>query len=140
MAEKKTVANNRSVKTFLDTLVDDTKRKDCRGLLKMMQAVTGYKAKMWGASIVGFGRYHYKYASGREGEFFVTGFAPRKQDLTIYIMPGFANHTELLANLGKHKTGKSCLYIKKLADIDRNILKELISRSVDYMRRRYACT
>lgn len=140
MAEKKTVANNRSVKTFLDTLVDDTKRKDCRDLLKMMQAVTGYKAKMWGESIVGFGRYHYKYASGREGEFFVTGFAPRKQDLTIYIMPGFANHTELLAKLGKHKTGKSCLYIKKLADIDRNILKELISRSVDYMRRRYPCT
>ena len=140
MAENKTVPNNKSVKKFLDTLVDETKRKDCHVILKMMQEITGEKAKMWGDSIIGFGQYHYQYASGREGDFFVTGFAPRKQDLTIYIMPGFTNYTELLARLGKHKTGKSSLYIKNLADADRNILEKLISRSVDYMRRNHPCT
>jgi hypothetical protein len=94
---------------------------------------------MWGDSIVGFGSYHYKYDTGREGDFFITGFSPRKQNLTIYIMPGFSSYDALMKKLGKHKTGKSCLYIKNLDDIDRNTLKELVCNSVDYMTKSYPC-
>lgn len=94
---------------------------------------------MWGTSIVGFGNYHYKYASGREGDYFVTGFLPRKQNITIYIMPGFTRYEAMMSKIGKYKTGKSCLYIKKLDDIDRDLLRELISQSVKDMAEIYEC-
>ncbi len=102
-----------------------------------MQDITGKRAMMWGDSIVGFGRYHYKYASGREGDFFVTGFLPRKQNFTIYIMPGYADYQHLLKKIGKHKLGKSCLYVKSLDDIDLDVLKELIAASVEQMKTLY---
>ena len=103
----------------------------------IMQKVTGCVPAMWGTSIVGFGRYHYKYASGHEGEYFLTGFAPRKQSLTIYIMPGFSDFADLLSKLGKHKRSKSCLYLNRLEDVDKAVLQELIAKSVEAMRRKY---
>lgn len=139
MAELKTTQNDKSVKSFLNSVIDENKRKDCREIMKLMQEITHKKPKMWGDSIVGFGSYHYKYESGREGDFFITGFSPRKQNLTIYIMPGFSGYDSVMKKLGKHKTGKSCLYIKKLDDIDRNTLKELITDSVNYMTKSYPC-
>jgi hypothetical protein len=139
MAELKTTQNDKSVKSFLNSVIDENKRKDCREIMKLMQDITHKKPKMWGDSIVGFGSYHYKYESGREGDFFITGFSPRKQNLTIYIMPGFSGYDSVMKKLGKHKTGKSCLYIKKLDDIDRNTLKELITDSVNYMTKSYPC-
>jgi hypothetical protein len=102
-----------------------------------MKRVTGEEPKMWGSSIVGFGTYHYKYKSGHEGDWFVTGFAPRKQNLTVYIMPGFARYDELMAALGKHKTGKSCLYINKLSDVNLVILEDLVRQSVAFMQEAY---
>ena len=105
--------------------------------MEMMKEMTGETPKMWGKSIVGFGSYHYKYDSGREGDWFLTGFSPRKQNLSLYIMAGFGQYDDLLANLGKHKTGKSCLYIKKLEDINRDILKEMITGSVKMMVDKY---
>jgi hypothetical protein len=105
----------------------------------MMQEITHKQPKMWGDSIVGFGSYHYKYDSGHEGDYFITGVSPRKQNVTVYIMPGFSRYQPLMKKLGKYKTGKSCLYIKKLDDIDCDILKELISKSVDYMKETYPC-
>jgi hypothetical protein len=128
MAELTTKPNEGSVEAFLNQVEDENKRQDCYTILEIMSQVTDSEAKMWGASIVGFGSYHYKYASGREGEWFLTGFSPRKQNLTHYIMSGFSGHDSLLAGLGKYKTGKSCLYIKKIEDIDLKILKELVSR------------
>ena len=103
----------------------------------MMRKATGKRAKMWGPSIVGFGTYHYKYASGREGDFLMTGFSPRKQALTVYVIPGFEHFETLMKKLGKYKTGKSCLYIKRLSDVDEKILEQLINRSVKYMREHY---
>ncbi|MFT4923949.1 MAG: hypothetical protein ACI8WB_000027 [Phenylobacterium sp.] len=103
-------------------------------MLDLMRSIMGEPAKMWGTSMVGFGRYHYKYASGREGDWFVTGFSPRKQNLTLYIMSGFSEYDDLMGRLGKFKTGKSCLYINKIEDIDQNVLKELIKASVDYIK------
>ncbi len=131
MAEPKTKRNNASVSAFLNAVEDPQKRKDCKTLAKMMKAITGAQPKMWGASMVGYGSYHYTYASGREGDWFLTGFSPRKQNLTLYIMPGFRNHAKLLKKLGKHKTGKACLYIKTLEDVDLDILHELIEESVE---------
>ncbi|MDH3693850.1 MAG: DUF1801 domain-containing protein, partial [Gammaproteobacteria bacterium] len=127
MAELKTKPTKQSIKTFIDSIEDEQKRKDCRIVLKLMRELTGEKAKMWGDSIVGFGTYHYKYKSGREGDWMLTGFSPRKQNLTIYIMPGFSKFETLLKKLGKHKTSKSCLYIKSLGDIDLDILSKIIS-------------
>lgn len=98
-----------------------------------MQEVTGAEPRLWGSSIVGFGDYHYKYESGREGDWFVTGFSPRKQNLTLYIMAGFDNYDQLLSRLGKYKTGKSCLYINKLDDVDLDVLKELVAQSAAHM-------
>ena len=103
-------------------------------MLRIMEEIVGEPPKMWGGSIIGFGSYHYKYASGREGDWMLTGFSPRKQSLTLYIMSGFSRYDELLSKLGKYKTGKSCLYIKKLEQVDAAVLKELIAASVDYMR------
>ena len=133
MAELKTQKNDANVEDFLNHVSDARKREDCLAL-DLMRDVTGEEPAMWGTSIVGFGSYHYKYASGREGDWFLAGFAPRKRDLTLYIMAGFERHEEFLAKLGKHKTGKSCLYIKRLADIDPTVLKELVSASVEHMR------
>ena len=133
MAELKTKLNNRSVERFLNSVPDKQKRQDCFTLLKLMQQVTRAEPKMWGSSIVGFGSYHYAYASGREGDWFVAGFSPRKQNLTLYIMAGFEQYDTLLQKLGKHKTGKACLYINRLDDIHLPTLKKLIQHSVKHM-------
>lgn len=133
MAELKTQPTDHSVEAFLNSLADDRKRQDSFTILNLMAEVTGAEPQMWGDSIVGFGRYHYKYASGREGDWFLTGFSPRKQNLTLYIMAGFDEYDNLLAKLGKYKTGKSCLYIKKLADIDQTVLRELVKQSAEHM-------
>ena len=106
-------------------------------VLKLMEEETGEPAEMWGTSIVGFGSYHYKYESGREGDFMLAGFAPRKQALTLYIMGGHERHAELFAKLGKHRTGSSCLYINKLADVDLDVLREIVAESVAHMRREH---
>ena len=136
-AQNKTVPNSHSVDAFLQTVDDEKKRADCFRILDMMGEITGEPPVMWGGSIVGFGTYHYKYESGREGDFFITGFSPRKQSLTLYIMSGFSHYEELLQKLGKHKTGKSCLYINKLEDVDMDVLKEMIRESVKMMREKY---
>ena len=133
MAELKTKQNETSIADFLNNIPDEQKRQDCLALQELMQQVTGAEPKMWGDSIVGFGTYHYKYASGRQGEWFLMGFSPRKQNLTLYILAGFDQYDELLERLGKHKTGKSCLYIKQLADIDIVTLRELVQQSVNHM-------
>ncbi len=128
MAELKTKPNRADVGKFIDSIADAGKRRDSRALLAMMQEITGAKPRMWGASIVGFGTYRYRYASGREGDWFVTGFSPRKQALTVYLMCDVSTQQPLLDKLGKYKIGKSCLYIKKLADIDEAVLRQLIAR------------
>jgi hypothetical protein len=130
MSENKTQKTNASAIDFLNSIPDEKKRQDCLTVFEMMSQVTGLEPKMWGAAIVGFGDTHYKYASGREGDWFKVGFSPRKQNLTLYIMDGFPRYQSLLASLGKHKTGVSCLYINKLTDIDLDVLKEMIGQSV----------
>ncbi len=126
-----------SVEGFLATVEGDDKRADASALAALMAEATGLQGRMWGSSIVGFGTYHYRYASGREGDFFQTGFSPRKRALTVYVMPGFAEHQALLARLGKHTTGKSCLYIRRLADVDIDVLREIIVRSVRHIRAKH---
>ena len=133
MAELKTKQTDESVTEFLNGVPDEKKRQDSFAILELMTEVTGAEPRMWGDSIVGFGSYHYRYASGREGDWFVTGFSPRKQNLTLYIMAGFDNYGQLLQNLGKYKTGKSCLYIKRLEDVDLDTLRELVSQSLQHM-------
>jgi Domain of unknown function (DU1801) len=133
MAELKTKPTKQSVSAFINSITDEQRRKDCQAVFELMSKVTKAKPEMWGSSIVGFGRYHYKYATGREGEWMLTGFSPRKGDLTLYIMPGFAAVPELMKQLGKHKTGKSCLYIKKLADIDMKVLKKIVEEGLKQM-------
>jgi hypothetical protein len=135
MAELKTKVNKASVDKFLKGIKDEQKREDSYKILDIMQKVTKAEPKMWGASIIGFGSYHYKYASGREGDWFVTGFSPRKQNLTLYIMSGFDEYNNLLKKLGKYTTAKSCLYIKKLNDVDIKTLKELVTQSVNKMKK-----
>jgi hypothetical protein len=134
MAELKTKQTDASVKDFLNQITDKERREDCFAVAKIMEEITGEKPKMWGPSIVGFGSYHYKYASGREGDWPVTGFSPRKKDLTLYIMMGFAKHGELMEKLGQHSAAKSCLYIKHLSDIHIPTLKKLIKESVKDLR------
>ena len=134
MAELKTQRTEDSVEEYLSQVADVRKREDSFRLLELMREVTGEEPAMWGASIVGFGHYSYRYNSGRRGEWFVTGFAPRKRDLTIYIMPGFDGYQPLMERLGKHKTGVCCLYVKGLEGLDLDALRELISRSVADMR------
>lgn len=135
MAELKTRRTTKSVDEFLKTVGDEKRRRECRSLLRIMKQATRAEPTMWGSSIVGFGSYHYKYASGREGDWFLTGFSPRKQALTLYVMDGFAQYHALLRRLGKHKTGKSCLYIKNLDDVDMGVLGQLIARSVEHVAR-----
>ncbi len=137
MAEPKTKKNDASVENFLNSVANQTRREDSLSLLGLMRDVTGEEAKMWGSSIVGFGSYHYVYQSGREGDWMLTGFSPRKQNLAIYIMAGFSDYGPLLEKLGKHKTGKSCLYVNKLADVDINVLRELVRRGTRSMRKKY---
>ena len=133
MAELKTQKNDGDVEVFLNNVAHDKRRADAFQVLELMKEVTGEAPKMWGDSIIGFGSYHYTYASGREGDWFLTGFSPRKQNLTLYIMAGFNEYDDLMARLGKFKTGKSCLYINKLEDIDQDVLKELVEKSAEHM-------
>ena len=137
MAELKTKKTEASVEEFLGGIADEARRDECRIVLEIMERVTKSEPKMWGASMIGFGSYHYKYESGREGDWFLTGFSPRKQNLTLYIMAGFDRYDALLEKLGKFKTGKSCLYVKRLNDIDLLVLKQLIAASVRHMKARY---
>lgn len=130
MAELKTKPTKQSVADFLKKIPDAQRREDCFTVAKLMEEATGDEPKMWGPSIVGFGTFHYKYDSGREGDWLVIGFSPRKGDLTLYLMMGFEKHGELMKQLGKHRTGKSCLYLKKLSDIHLPTLKKLIKASV----------
>lgn len=139
MSELKTTVNDNSVEDFINTVPDDAKRQDSFALLEMFTSTTGEKPKMWGSSIIGFGQYHYKSERSRqEGDWPLIGFSPRKQNLTLYIMPGFNDYGDLLAKLGKHKTSVGCLYINKLADVDLGILKKLIKQSFEDMQRKHA--
>ena len=134
MAELKTKPNDKSVIDFLNNVENDIKREDSFTILELMKEVTGFEPIMWGDSIVGFGTYHYKYASGREADWFLTGFSPRVQSLTIYIMDGFTEYDALLGKLGKHSTGKSCLYVKRLENINLDVLREMVEKSVAHMQ------
>ncbi len=133
MAELKTKVNDQSVQAFIAAQTDEARRQDCQVLLAMMQKVTGAAPRMWGDAIVGFGDYHYRYASGREGDWFKVGFAPRKQNLTLYLSYNLEDMAGLLAKLGKHKTGVGCVYIKRLADVDLGVLEEMIERAAQKM-------
>jgi hypothetical protein len=133
MAEPKTKPTDRDVEDFLNSVQDEKKRQDSFTILRLMEEATGEEPQMWGDSIIGFGLYKYKYASGREGEWFLTGFSPRVQNLTLYIMSGFDQYEVLLGQLGKYKTGKSCLYINKIEDVDLQTLKDLVEQSVEHM-------
>lgn len=135
--EPKTKQTDESVAAFLDAVPDERKRADSYAILKMMEEITGEEAKMWGTSIVGFGSYHYKYASGHEGDAAMTGFSPRKQSLTLYIMFGDEDFDDLRQKLGKHSVSKACLYIKKLDDVDQDVLREMIKRSYERMKKLY---
>lgn len=137
MSDAKTKVNDASVEDFLNAVEHPVKRADSFVLLEMMTEITGVAPKMWGESIIGFDTYHYVYANGREGDWPIVGFSPRKQHISLYIMPGFVNFETLLEKLGKHKTSKSCLYINKLTDVDLDILKKIIVQSVEYMREKY---
>ena len=139
-SQNKTVETDASVEEFINAVDNEQKRQDSWELLALMEKVTGSPAKMWRSSQVGFGQYHYKYESGREGDFFITGFSPRKTALTVYIMPGFDGYEEQLSKLGPYKTGKSCLYLKKLDAIDRKVLEDIVTDSVAVMRKRYDCS
>jgi hypothetical protein len=130
MAELKTKQNAASVSAFLEAIPDEQRREDALALAAMLEAVTKTKPKMWGASIVGYGTQRYKYESGREGDWFLAGFSPRKDSLTLYLMSGIDRHPDLMEKLGKYKTGRSCVYIKRLSDVDRKVLRRLIARSV----------
>ena len=134
MVELKTQKTGASVKGFIDAMPDEERRADCRKVAKLMQEVTGAKPAMWGPSIVGFGQQTLKYASGRELDWFLAGFSPRKQDLVLYLLGGYAGQADLLRKLGKHKTGKSCLYIRRLGDVDEAVLKQLIRRASRHSR------
>ena len=136
MAENKTTPNDQDVEQFLNSFDDERKRKDSFTILELMKQVTGREPRMWGSSIVGFGSYHYTYESGREGDMPLAGFSPRKQNLTLYNMGGFERYDDLLKKLGKHTTGKGCLYIKRLDDVDLPTLKSLIEESVKHVKQK----
>lgn len=135
MAELKTRKNESSVDAFIAALPDERQRADSLALVRLMSEVTGDAPSMWGSSIVGFGEYRYKYPSGREGSWFLTGFSPRKATLTLYIMSGFQRYSSLLEQLGKYRTGKACLYVKRLSDVEVDVLRELVAASVAAMRK-----
>jgi len=133
MTELKTQRTGQNVDAFLQAIPDEQKRRDCVTIRELMQEATGSEPVLWSGGIVGFGTYRYRYASGRRGEWFLTGFAPRKQNITLYIMAGFEQYDELMQRLGTYKTGKACLYIKRLADVDLAVLKQLVVQSARHM-------
>lgn len=133
MAKLKTKRNDSSVEDFINSVSNEIKRQDSFTVLELMKQVTGEQPKMWGPVIIGFGKYHYKYESGREGDWFLTGFSPRKKSLKLYIMAGFDEYEQLRSKLGKHTIGKNCLYIKKIEDVDVEVLRELVKRSVEHV-------
>lgn len=137
MADNKTTATGADVAAYLADVTPDRRRDDAQLLDQIFRKVTGWQPRMWGPSIIGYGQYHYVYDSGREGDFLATGFAPRKANLVVYIMPGYTDFSEILGRLGKHKIGKSCLYINKLADIDEAVLEELIRAGLDDLATRW---
>jgi hypothetical protein len=137
MAETKTKPTEVSVDSFIDAIDNPTRRQDARTVLAMMARISGCEPRLWGPSIIGFGSYHYRYDSGHEGTACRLGFSPRKGQLVLYVLTGGEGEAALLARLGKHKTGKSCLYINKLADVDQNVLEALIGRAWDWMNARY---
>lgn len=137
MTDNKTRPTGASVAAFINAIEDPQRRADVRKVGAMMRRATGKRAKLWGSSIVGYGTYRYKYESGREGEFMLTGYSPRKQALTVYVLPGFKRFAPLMKKLGSYRTGKSCLYIKRLADVDQDVLEQLVRESVEYMRANY---
>jgi hypothetical protein len=138
MSELKTKVTTASVRGFIDKVPDKTKKQDSLTLLKMFEKITGEKPRMWGTSIIGFGMYHYKSErSSQEGNWPQTGFSPRKQNLTLYVMLGFADYADLLKKLGKHKTSVGCLYINKLSDVDSRVLEQLIKKSFLAMKKKY---
>ena len=135
MVELKTKLTDASVDKFLKAIKDEQTRADCYQIVEIMKNATKAEPKMWGTSIVGFGDYHYKYASGQENDWFLVGFSPRKQNLTLYLMGGFDENKDLLKNLGKHSLGKGCLYVKTLEDVDTKVLKKLVSETVRRMKK-----
>lgn len=135
MAELKTKQTKASVARFIQSIPDEQKRTDSQAIVEIMKSITRSEPRMWGPSIVGFGDIHLKYDSGRELDWFLTGFSPRKQNLTVYLLPGFSTYDVLLKSLGKHKTGKGCLYFNRLEDVHVPTLKKLISESVKQMRK-----
>lgn len=137
MATNKTAPTPVDPTEFIAAVEHDTRRADAEVLLELLGRVSGYQPKMWGPSIIGFGRYHYVYESGREGDSMVVGFSPRKANQVIYLMPGYEDLTEMLHRLGKHKIGKSCLYVNKLADVDLAVLEEMVAHSVATMEKNY---
>ena len=138
MKENKTKQTNENVEWFLSSIEEDQKREDCQNLLDIMQEITQQPPKMWGTSIVGFGEYHYKYKTGREGDWFLTGFAPRKQALTLYLMCDLSHDGLDFEGLGKYKKGKGCLYLKRLSDINLNVLKRIIKDSIKIIEEKYS--
>jgi len=138
MAENKTKATEASVDGYIAAIDDESRRKDCAALARLMAKASKQKPKMWGTSIVGFGSYHYKYESGREGDSCLTGFSSRKGDISIYLIASFPGHDELLSRLGKHKMAKACLYIRKLSDVDLKVLEQLVAGSVAERKRRHS--
>lgn len=140
MAENKTKATTASVKDYIDAIADEQRRKDCRALATLMTKVTGYKPAMWGTSIVGFGSYHYKYESGREGDSCLVGFSSRKGDISVYVMGAFPERPGLLEKLGKHKAAKGCVYIRTMSDVKPAILEKLVAASVKDTKKRYGAT
>ncbi|MEY3398210.1 MAG: hypothetical protein RL220_804 [Bacteroidota bacterium] len=137
MAELKTKPGDQSVQEFIQSVDNLQRRTDAELLLHLFNEVTGLDPVMWGPAIVGYGTYHYKYDSGREGDWMITGFSPRKQNMSVYIMDGFDAHASLLEKLGKYKTGSSCLYVNRLTDIDLAVLKKIIAASVKNMKKKY---
>jgi len=137
MAENKTKPTELDPVEFIGSVEHDTRREDAETLLELMSRVTGYAPKMWGPSMIGFGRYHYKYESGREGDWLLVGFSPRKANQVIYLMPGYLDLDDHLSRLGKHKIGKSCLYINKLADVDVSVLEEMVQHAIGVLNENY---
>ncbi|MFN0262468.1 DUF1801 domain-containing protein [Tepidamorphus sp. 3E244] len=137
MPENKTTATGADVDAYIQTVEPERRREEATLLDQLFREVTGFEPRMWGASIIGYGAYHYRYDSGREGDFLATGFSPRKAKHSIYIMPGYQDYSAILARLGKHKTGKACLYVNKLADIDLDVLKALVRAGLADLDRIY---
>ena len=134
-SKAKTVETKNSITDFINSIPDETKKKDCFAIIELMKKQTGFDAKMWGPSIVGFGSYHYKYESGREGDAPLVAFSPRKSEISLYLSSSFENRAELLQKFGKHKSAKACIYIKKLEDIDTQVLEKMISLSIKHVKR-----